>query len=385
MKYLLILFLFVDLLAYSQGSTKNQQKKYLDDLRKSEQLLKKASNNVRLSVKNLQLLSNQINTRELLLFSIEKEIEFYTKKIALYESDIIFSERKIEKLKKEYRKLLYYAYRNRNMQQKIIFILSASDFNQAYIRLRYFQQFSEHLKLQAQAIQNLQNEVSQKIVDLKALKEEKTIFLQQKTDEIFVLEEEKAKKVFTVENLKKKRKEIIADIERKRKQNQHLLRTVEKTVETTKSTEATLTVTQKNWTKKFEQSKGKLGWPVHGGVVISSFGEHKHPVLEKVTVRNDGIDIGAKVGALVVSIFDGKVVSILTIPGANRAVIVNHGLYFSVYSNVKLVYVKKGQLLARNEKIGTVASADGGQLGVLNFQIWKNTEKLNPQVWLKRK
>ncbi len=385
MKYLLILILFVDLLVYSQASTKNQQKKYLDNLRKSEQLLKRTSNNVRLSVKNLQLLSNQINTRELLLFSIEKEIEFYIKKIALYETDIIFSERKIEKLKKEYRKLLYYAYRNRNMQQKIIFILSASNFNQAYIRLRYFQQFSEHLKLQAQAIHNLQNDVSQKIVDLKVLKDEKTTFLQKKTDEIFVLEEEKARKVSSFENLKKKRNEIIADIERKRKQNQHLLRTVVKAVETTKSTETTLTVAQKNWTEKFELSKGKLSWPVHGGVVLSSFGEHKHPVLKKVMVRNDGIDIGAKVGALIVSIFDGKVVSILTIPGANKAVIINHGLYFSVYSNVKVLFVKKGQLLARNEKIGTVASEDGGQLGMLNFQIWKNTEKQNPKIWLKRK
>jgi septal ring factor EnvC (AmiA/AmiB activator) len=134
-------------------------------------------------------------------------------------------------------------------------------------------------------------------------------------------------------------------------------------------------------TKDFETNRGKLPWPVANGVVINQFGKHKHAVATRVEIENNGIDIQTAPGAKARSVFDGIVTSVLVLPGAGSTVIINHGKYFTVYSGLSEVSVKKDDKVSSKQPVGSVLKNEDG-LPILNFQVWKGGDKMNPSSWI---
>ena len=133
----------------------------------------------------------------------------------------------------------------------------------------------------------------------------------------------------------------------------------------------------------FEQNKNRLPWPVERGIITEHFGIHKHPVLSNVEIRNNGINIATEIGAKVRTVFNGEVSRVFGISGGNTAVIIRHGNYLTVYSNLREVVVKKGDLVSTKQTIGTVFTdtADGNK-SILKFQIWRENTKLDPEQWI---
>ena len=167
-----------------------------------------------------------------------------------------------------------------------------------------------------------------------------------------------------------KKTELIADVRRKEKTATALRKSIKKNVGTNTSVKKT------KLSKDFEKNKGRLPYPIKG-IVTSSFGKHTHSVLKNVQVNNDGIEIASSIGEKVKSIHSGVVSQVLKIPGGHNAIIIKHGQYYTVYSNLADVYVNKGAKVTRGEAIGTPNAR------ILNFQIWYQNKKLNPQKWLK--
>ena len=138
-------------------------------------------------------------------------------------------------------------------------------------------------------------------------------------------------------------------------------------------------------TNNFVENKGKLPWPSEKGIISSTFGEHKHPVLKKVNVRNNGIDILTNKGEMVRAIFNGTVISVRAISNTNTAIIIRHGEYFTVYSNLDKIFVKRGDKVQVKQEIGTVFTNPSDSKTELHFEIWKGRSLLNPIYWIVNK
>ena len=145
-----------------------------------------------------------------------------------------------------------------------------------------------------------------------------------------------------------------------------------------------LTPEEKVLSVSFDKNRGKLPWPTKTGFISEQFGEHKHAVLKHVNVRNDGVNITTDAKSECRSIFKGEVTHILSMPGLNNVIIIRHGEFFSVYSNLSSVVVKKGDTVTAKEKIGIVYTDQAQSQTVLKFQLWKGSTKLNPSLWLYR-
>jgi murein DD-endopeptidase MepM/ murein hydrolase activator NlpD len=136
---------------------------------------------------------------------------------------------------------------------------------------------------------------------------------------------------------------------------------------------------------QFEQNKRHLPWPVERGVITDHFGVHDHPVLKNIVVHNNGVDISTVQGAKARSVFAGEVSRVFMVTGGNTAVIIRHGKYLTVYSNLINVQVKSGEKVSTKQTIGTIGTdSDDEAKTVLKFQIWKENEKLNPEEWIAR-
>ena len=280
-------------------------------------------------------------------------------------------------LKDEYGKLLYFAYRNRSVQEKLIYILAAKDFNQAYTRLKYTQLTADYLKQQAQTIVASISELEQSIQKLEQINKEQLALKQEKRAKLAELKEEKIEQQQLVNNFSANKARIQREYNKNKAKYNSLAKFVSQTVKVDNNGNTAAI------TAGFKKNRGKHIWATKEHYILSKFGSHKHPVLKGVYIQNDGIGIGTKSNAEVFVIYQGVVSRVMNIPGGNKAVIVKHGNYYTVYSNLRTVYVKQNDKLKRNTKIGIVADSDNKQIGLLNFQIWKGTEKLNPVLWLK--
>ena len=327
--------------------------------------------------------------------------------------------KEIEKLKAEYEKMIYYAYKNQSAYTKLMFIFSAKDFNQAYNRKKYFEQYSEYRKKQALIIQKTQNNLAEKVKELEAKRSELKALLGEKEEEKKTLTIEKSEKEDVLIQLQEKEGQLKADLKKKQEDANKLQKEIKRIIEeeikrareeavlaaknakaknppnpknnTTKENPKevknenvlTLTPEAQKLSDNFELNKGKLPWPVAEGVIIEYFGEHEHPVLKGIKVKNDGIDISTKVGSAVRAVFDGEVTGVISIPGAGKAIIVRHGEYLSVYSNLSETNVKKGDKIKTKQNIGTALTDEDNKTS-MELQIWKGSILLNPIGWIYR-
>ncbi len=241
-------------------------------------------------------------------------------------------------LKGEYEELIFYAYKTRNTRNKTIYIFSSKSFNQAYRRFVYLQYLTEYLEETTYDLKIKTDSLDFLNESLNLQKIEKLQLKENQTDELLKLNESKTILKNILNKLNNQKEKLKEDLKIKEKVAAALRKSIKKNVSSVKTTKKSAL------SHKFERNKGKLPFPVKG-IIASSFGKHTHSVLKNVKIYNDGIEIATSVGAKAKSVHPGVVSQVLKIPGANNAVIVKHGEYYTVYSNLADVYVRKGDKL----------------------------------------
>jgi septal ring factor EnvC (AmiA/AmiB activator) len=356
--------------------------KLLNEVQKSQSL---STNKVRLLIKQIEQRNQVINTTNGEISVYQQLIENNTLAIRLMKSDLT-------EIRKEYAELIRMAYHNRHAYDQILFLLSADNVNQAYRRYLYMKHYTTYRESQAALIDAIQTVLDQK---MKKLEEQKLIKLQLVNDtkrETAQLSQEKLQKNAELQKLQKEQQSLRKKLEQQQKTEQQLEREIERIIaeETRKTakpgtTGLSLTPEQKLVGESFAQNKGRLPWPVERGVITEHFGINQHPVLTNVQTRNNGINITTEKGAKARAVFNGEVTRVFGIAGGNTAVIIRHGKYLSVYSNLLEVTVKMGDKVKTKQVIGTVfTDTDDSNKTILKFQVWLDNQKLNPEQWIGR-
>ncbi len=296
--------------------------------------------------------------------------------------------------------MIYYAYRNRRSYDRLVFIFSSDDFNQAYRRIKYFQQYSTYRQTQAELITKTQSILNDKEITLENQKAVKQGLLASEENERKVLERQKSKVNLTIQDLGKQEKELKAALRKKRKAVAELENAIEKIIaeeirlaaERAKVNSASktssgfaLTPEELELSESFANNKGKLPWPTEQGIVSSTFGEHQHPILPRVKIKNNGIDIITSAGEFARAVFGGEVTRVISVPNFNNVVIIRHGEYLTVYSNLDEVLVSKGQSVTTKQRIGRIYTDKSANKTEMHFEVWKAKDLMNPAYWLARK
>jgi murein hydrolase activator len=377
----------------TQQSLTKSKKQLEEEIEYTNSLLEQTKKTKENSLNKLRLLDRQIDKREALINAISREIGTVDEQITMGNQAIEKLAGDLSTLKQEYARMIYYAYRTMRTNNRLVFIFSASDFNQAYHRLRYYRQYAEFRRRQADKIRSTQTELNRRQLDLQAVRDQKMSLADAQEKAKAKLTMEMQEKDKTVKELTKKEKELLATLKTKQNALDKLQAEIEKLIASERavvkkatgsktSTVMSLTPAEKQLSGTFAASRGALPWPSEKGVVVSTFGEHPHPVLKYVKVKNNGIDISVGNGTSIRSVFEGKVSRVLSVPNLNRVVIIRHGEYLSVYSNLEEVAVSEGQDVKTKQVIGKIHSDPEDGKSELHFEIWLGKSIQDPQLWL---
>jgi septal ring factor EnvC (AmiA/AmiB activator) len=387
-----IIFLILSSVCLAQSVSDLQRKKQkaAKEIEYTARLLKKAKKNERSSLSRLRLLNNKINQRSKIISSINNEVKLNQEFIDNNSMAIEMLQTDIEQIKKEYAELIRSAYRNRNAYDNILFLLSADNINQAYRRFLYLKRYTAYRENQAEIISEIQFVLNKKTEKLKQLQSARHQLIGETKEETKKLTQEKLQQNSEYRKLQNKQRDLRKKLKQQQRIENRLEREIQKIIEeearkkrTVGSGALSLTPEQKLIGDNFAQNKRRLPWPVTRGVITEHFGIHQHPVLINVQIKNNGINIATEIGSKVRAIFNGEVSRVFGISGGNSAVIIRHGKYLSVYSNLREVVVKKGDKVKTKQTIGTVYfDKDNENKSVLKFQIWHESQKLNPEKWI---
>jgi len=390
---------------HAQGRKDLEKKRDALDaqIKETSALIDKARSEQRSTQQQVQLLEAQIKQRQELINTMNSEVNRMDQEIQDTRDSIRHLELDLEKLKDEYARMLQFAYMNRSAYDRLSYIFAAADFAQAFRRSRYLEQLAQQRSQQAELIQETRVALAGKVAGLEATRQEKSSLLNRQLGEARKMTEDKKGQQQALEGLRKEEGRLKQALAKQEKQRKELAAAIRKAIEaeiaksraaTTRKAPAgtpsgkvefTLTPEAKELNADFEKNRGKLPWPVEKGTITSVFGKQAHPVLRGIQIENNGLDIGCLPGAPVRAIFRGEVSSVIVIPGAGKAVMLSHGAYRTVYSNLRDVSVNKGDKVDTKQVVGTVMTEDGASTA--HIEIWKigsdgSLQKVDPAAWI---
>lgn len=412
----------------------NKTRKINDEISEINTILKETKANKKISLAVLVNINVKLEKRQDLIKAINAQIREITREIRSNEQQVEQLKNHLIKLKAEYARMIVFAQRNQDAYTSLMFIFSSESFNQAYARLKYIQQYTEFRKKQALEILNTQSEILAKLNELKEQRHQKNLLLGNEEEEKTILNSEKQEQEQLLTELQTKEKELKSELEKKKRDAANLQLAIKKLIEAEirrKAEEAARAAEEraiaarkakearerdeKNRKGKtvadkkepavpirseknehndeeaeaseilsadFANNRGKLPWPVTKGMICETYGEHEHPAIKGFMMFNNGVEMCVNKGVQVRAVFEGEVTGIAVSPTGGKLVIVKHGGYFSVYSNIGDVLVKTGQKVSVKQPIGTVMYNEEEGKASINFQIWKDQKTLDPAGWL---
>lgn len=385
------LIAFTSIIAYSQDidQLRLQREKSLEDIAKTEELLKQTQAIRQNKMQNLRLLNRKITVRNKVIKGITNEISLLDMRIRENESLIDTLQNEILRLKKDYANVIYKTYLNRNAYHRSQYLFAASDFNQAFKRLKYMEQYARFRKNQAEKIVVKTQEllsINQKQEDDKDLR---STLLSDERSEMAKLNLDKKEQDRYINDLRKKEKQVKKDLEAMRTTFKKLEEEINKLIAAATGSEVSssgmkMTPAEKIISNEFSQNMGRLPWPVAKGIISMGHGRQIVPGLRNVEMDNPGISIITEDNAVVQSVFEGKVSSIMIMPGGNLCVLVKHGEYFSVYVNIGELQVKVGDNVKIKQEIGRAINKGKDGNPEFIFQIWKGRDNQDPEKWLSK-
>jgi septal ring factor EnvC (AmiA/AmiB activator) len=381
-----------------------QRKELQLKIQQSKKELQKAKTQENQSLKELQIISTQIVTREKIIDHVSQETFEISIEIANQRKVIESLKVDLTNLKQDYGDYIASAYKKRNVYQFFFFIFDSKNMNQAFKRLKYLNNYGNYRKQQAQFILNTQKEMIKALEAILSIKQEKVGLIQLKEGEKKELIQDKKEEGVVLNKVQQTVKGLSEKIAEQEKAAKKLSKSIDNLIafqideakkkeekrrkeigtgksSSPKTANSYLSEIDLKLSDDFTANKGRLPWPVNGRV-IQTFGDHPHPTLRGVNTTNNGIDIVAKDNADVKCIHKGAVKAIFLIPGLDKVILMNHGEYYTVYARLATVNVKIGQVCERNEVIGQVALNVEEGLSKMHFELWKQRVFQNPVPWL---
>lgn len=405
LKYLIITLCLAAAVAvvpvFAQGGTdvpvtpemealKRQIKQYEEEIRISTELLNKTQKDRSAGENRLKIIREQLSNRRKMVASLEKQLGLTEGDIKSKNKDIDRLNARIAKLRKDYAAMVYAAYKNYKLNNFLLFLFSADDFNMASRRADFMRRYNRARLAKAAEITSLSDSIRREVSKLDATREEMARTRQTHSKEVVSLGKDETQYKNTVSKLTAEQKKLQQQVKEKQeliaraqRQIQELVAAEVRRARGEAASDADLRAIAE-LSGRFDENKGRLPYPISGGVIIDRFGEHAHQLVSSTRVNNPGINIAGPGGALVNCVFEGKVMEIVSIPSYNICVLVRHGNYITVYANVVSTLVKKGSEVRAGQPIGRIANSPNDDDNFLHFEIHRETENLNPELWLRR-
>ena len=401
-KYLFfILFIFLALGSWGVNAQNQRQQELEGRRRELQKEIKQitallfASKKERKSIINtVDDLSYKISVRKNLIRITNQQANLLTREINFNENKILDKQNKLKILKQDYAAMILRSYKSRDRKNKLMFLLSSSNFQQAFRRIQYIKQYANYQKNQAKLIKEETEKLQLLNQDLVSKKEEKKKIINENQFAKEALDEERNTQKVLIASIQKDLSTFSLKIKNKQKESQKLNEEIRKLIQEAiaasnrkagKSENLavfSLTPEQKALAKNFTSNKGKLPWPVANGIVKLRFGTNPSPIDPSIKIRSNGVRIATNKGEPIRSVFEGTVQGVMTPKNGNNTIMIRHGNYITVYKNLSKFYVSKGDKVTTKQIIGEVITNKVTGESILSFGIYKDSSIQNPSSWI---
>ena len=385
--------LFSQISSDQQKKLEAQRTKLMNEIKQINNLLFSNTKIRKNAIDEVEDIQVRLNVRSELIKVTNMQANLLIRRISINQRNIDTQRKELDELKKEYAKMIQKSYASKSLQNRLMFLFSSENFLQAYRRIQYLKQYARYRRNQGleiaektKLLQNLNKIlIEENEIKIRLINENRVV--QQK------LAEEQKKQQDLINTLRVKQKSLKLQIAKKQKQREKINKEINRLIreaiaESNRISGKTvkdvfqLTPESKLIAKNFQENKGRLPWPLEKGVITQGFGRQRHPVVKTTIIQSNGVTISTEPFAKVRAVFDGEVMSIIIIKGSNPSVLIRHGSYITLYTNLSKLYVKKGEKVASKQVIGEVFTNQQTGKTQLQFGIFNNIKALNPKDWV---
>jgi septal ring factor EnvC (AmiA/AmiB activator) len=379
------------------------------EILENQRLLESVKSKEKSVTSQLMLQQKKIGLKQKLISTTERQTKLLNNDMYINQVEINRLKKDLTQLREDYANLIVKSYKARSEQSRAMFLLSSQNFLQAYKRAQYMKQYASYRRTQGEEIVSKSKQLSDFNQKIGVQKEEKQKLLAENQKEKATLEIEKQEQEKIVDAIKKDKKQITAEIKKKQQESKNIDRQIDKLIReaiaaankrtavaaakanpgkapkaaaATSETKIVLTPESKIIADNFRANKGKLPWPVEKGAVTLGYGDQAHPVYKSLIIHNSGVEITTEQGATARAVFGGEVSRVIVLSPVNKAVMIQHGDYFTVYQNLSSVSVSKGDKVSIKQSLGKIRTNGDTGKTVLKFLILQNTVYNNPQTWI---
>ena len=386
------LFCALNLAAQNQSldALRDEIRRAEEEIRATNELLAKTKKDKQVTQNQLKLIQNRIRNRKQIIANLEKQTQVINGDIGTKNDTVHAMQNELTQLRKEYADMVYAAYKNYKLNNFLVFLFASKDFNDATRRISYMRRYNRMRQQKAEQIKSVADSLHVQIGELENRKAELTKVRDTRTQEVSSLGKDEKQYQSSLSEINTKSGKLSSEIRKKQSQINKLQQRIQAIIaeEARKNRATPKSAAQEeyiaNLSGRFDQNKGLLPYPVRGGVIVDRYGVHPHATQKGLMVNNKGVKIASGSGAEVRAVFEGDITQIVFVQGLNNTVIIRHGNYLTTYSNLASVNVKTGDKVTLNQVIGRLSNSDDSDDCVLHFEIWKETENLNPEQWLRR-
>jgi septal ring factor EnvC (AmiA/AmiB activator) len=422
-----LLFICMTSVLWSQSSQQEkleQRKAQIQkEIRDNEKLLQSVKSKEKSAMNVFMIQKNKIRLKETLINTTEKQAKFLANDMYINQMKINKLNKELAVLKEDYAKMIVKSYKSRSEQSRAMFILSSDNFLQAYKRAQYLKQYTSFRKNQGEEIKSKSVELVNFNNKLNIQKVAKRKLIVENEKEKVGLIKEKQEQEKLVNSIKKDKNRIVSDIRKKQRESKTIDKQIDRLIreaiaeanrkaalekakaralannskaspkevaaavakEPVSSSRIELTPEAKLIADNFRANRGSLPWPVEKGFISLGYGDQAHPIYSTLVIHNSGVEITTNEGATARAVFGGEVASVMVLSPVNRAVMVQHGDYFTIYQNLSSVSVNKGDKISIKQALGRVRTNGDTGKTVIKFLLLQNTTYTNPQAWLTNK
>jgi septal ring factor EnvC (AmiA/AmiB activator) len=379
------------------------------EILENQRLLESVKSKEKSVTNQLMLQQQKIGLKQKLISTTERQTKLLNNDMYINQVEINRLKKELEQLRADYAEMIVKSYKSRSEQSRAMFLLSSQNFLQAYKRAQYMKQYASYRRTQGEEIKGKSTQLTNYNEKIGIQKTEKQKLLAENQKEKAALEIEKAEQEKIVQAIKKDKKQITAEIKKKQNETRQIDKQIDKLIREAiaaankktavaaakknpgkvspkaapaSETKIILTPESKIIADNFRANKGKLPWPVEKGAVTLGYGDQAHPVYKSLVIHNSGVEITTEQGANARAVFGGEVSRVIVLSPVNKAVMIQHGDYFTVYQNLSSVSVSKGDKVSTKQSIGKIRTSGDTGKTILKFLILQNTVYNNPQTWL---
>ncbi len=377
-----------------QKKLEAQRQQILKEIKQFQAFLLGKKKEEKSEITLIEDLNYKVRRRQNLIRITNEQANLLTREINTNQQEITSLRAQLQELKDDYAAMIVKSYKSKSEQSKVMFLLSSNNFKQAYKRLQYIRQYADYQKEQGENIKQKTKELQELNLQLSKQKADKDKLIQENRIAKRELEKELEEREKLMAIIKADMTKFASQIKQKQQEADRLDKEINRLIreaiaasnkkagKKTSTGKFVLTPADKIVGESFEANKGRLGWPVERGIVKGKFGKTRSLTDNTVEVNNSGIKIETTNDADVKAVFNGEVSRIIVVKNANPGIMIRHGNYVTIYYNLSKVFVKPGDKISTGQVIGKVFTSKISGESLLDFRLFKNDQKLNPEYWL---